>query len=141
MDVEDRIAITDMLARYAHTYDAGDWDGLKQVFTHDAEYEILGQVGKMPSVMRGADEIVAAFRARREEIQPAQRRHLSTNLAIDANGHPDSAIATSYLLLASTREGHFEVLAAGRYDDVLQKGTDGQWRIKRRTVAIDTNVA
>ena len=140
MDLEDRLAITDTLHRYGQTYDAGDWDGLRTVFTADAEFQILGAVGGMPSIIRGADEIVASFRARREEIQPAQRRHISTNLVIHETGSSDEGRASSYLLLASTNQGNLEMLAAGRYDDELRKDTDGRWRIHRRVVTVDANV-
>lgn len=140
MEVADRLAILDVLHGYGHAYDSGDWSALGDVFTIDACFEVLGTVGQMPSVLRGRDGIVAAMRSRRDEIAPAQRRHISTNVVIRAGTGGADARAGSYLLLASTNAGRVDLLTAGRYDDELRRDDDGRWRIASRRVTIDADM-
>lgn len=140
MDTDTHIAVSNTLYTYGHCYDSGDWDGLRDVFTEDAVFNIGGQVGPMPRVMEGADAIVSAFRARRESIYPTQRRHICTNLVVQDGESDDECTATSYLLTASTSHGIIGLQVAGRYDDVVVRESDGKWRIKLRVVDVDANV-
>lgn len=140
LDADDRLAILDLLGRYGHTYDEGRVDALGDLFTEDGELEIRGRIGGMPAVMRGREEIVGHMRARWEATQPAQRRHVTTNLVIDETG-AGRATAASYLLLGSTTDGALRLPVTGRYVDELEKGGDGRWRFRRRVLTLDGDLA
>ncbi len=139
LDADDRLAITDLLSRYGHTYDEGDIGALGDLFTEDGEFEIHGRIGGMPSLLRGRADIVAHMGARREETLPAQRRHVTTNLVIDEAG-PGRARTACYLLLGSTEDGALRLPVTGRYVDDLEKA-DGRWRFRRRVLTLDGALA
>lgn len=135
----DRLAATDTLHRYGHAYDGGDFDMLGDCFTVDATFTIATTVGSMPSAMHGRQEIVSSMRRRREETQPAQRRHLISNVILDPTDSPDRLRARCYLLAAST-ESRLSLLSTGTYDDVLAR-TDEGWQIAERILTLDNTIA
>jgi 3-phenylpropionate/cinnamic acid dioxygenase small subunit len=123
LSVEDRMAVADVLVRYATGIDGRDWDLLRSCFTDDveADYGVIG-------VWHGADEIT---RWMRETHEPCGHTlHRITNVAVDGGG--DEASARSYVdalvLFADDRSG---TRATGWYDDELVRAGDG-WRIARR---------
>lgn len=136
LDADDRLAIADLINRYGHTYDEGRVETLGELFTADGEFEIRGRIGGMPSVLPGREEIVAHMSARRAATQPAQRRHVTTNLVIDDAGGGRAATAC-YLLLGSTADGALHLPVTGRYVDDLERGDDGRWRFRRRVLTLD----
>jgi hypothetical protein len=136
MDLADRLAIIDLVNRYGHTYDEGHVDAMGELFTPDGEFEIRGSIGGVPNVMRGREEIVAHMKARREATQPAQRRHLTTNVIVDPDG-PDRARAACYLLLGTTTDGDLTLPVTGRYTDEVVRDGDGSWRFRRRLLTLD----
>lgn len=140
MDTADRLAIIDVLHRYAHCYDEGDLDGLAALFTEDATFTIGGgAIGGMPSTMQGRAEIRESMGRRREATAAAQRRHLITNVIVDDIAD-DRAAAASYLLLGSTEDGALALPVTGRYTDELVRQADGTWRISRRELRLDGRI-
>jgi ketosteroid isomerase-like protein len=137
--VEDRLEILDLLARYGHAYDSGDREALEQVFVEDAEFRIVGEVGRVPAAMNGREAIVAGLTGKWAAIRPEQRRHVATNLVV-LEQTDATARAMSYLVLVSTSSGSPVVLSTGRYDDELVKGPDGRWRIRLRVARPDSTV-
>ena len=89
--------------------------------------------------MQGRAEISERMGARREATQPAQRRHIITNVILDAEG-PDRVRAASYLLLGSTEDGALELPVTGRYADVLVRQGD-RWVIADRTLTMDGSIS
>lgn len=139
MDVADRLAILDLLHRYGHCYDEGDFDALERCFAEDATFAISGGIGGMPAVMTGRAEIRERMEARRAATAGAQRRHLITNVIMDADGE-DTVRAASYLLLGSTEDGQLHLPVTGRYTDVLVR-QGGGWAIAERTLAMDGTIS
>lgn len=135
MDLVDRMAIHELFATYAHTYDQGRLDDLGRLWTVDSRFEIRGSIGDMPTVMSGRDEIVEHMRARHRATQPVQRRHVITNVVIEELDG-DRARASAYLLLGSTADGVLAVDVTGRYEDELAK-VGGTWRIHRQVLTLD----
>lgn len=138
MDVADRLEALDMLHRYGHCYDEGDFDGLAACFASDATFTIVGGIDGMPSTMTGREEIEAHMRARRAATAPAQRRHLITNVIIDP-ADDDRLPAASYLLLASTEDAALQLPVTGRYVDFLRRD-GGRWVIEARTLTLDGSI-
>ena len=77
---------------------------------------------------------------RREATQPAQRRHLATNVIIDATGD-DTATVACYLLMGTTTDGQLTLPITGRYDDDLVKDDQGRWRFVKRVLTVDGALA
>jgi hypothetical protein len=62
--VEDRLDIQDLIARYPITVDAGDWDGLDELFTTDATIDFTafgGPVGGPAEIKRFLAESLDLF--------------------------------------------------------------------------------
>lgn len=133
--VADRLAIHELFATYAHTYDQGRLDDLADLWTEDAVFEIRGSIGSMPTVMAGRDQIVAHMRARHEATRPVQRRHVITNVVVESLDG-DTATAAATLLLGSTLDGLLSLPVTGRYEDELAR-VDGRWRIRRQVLTLD----
>lgn len=141
METADRLAILDVLDRYGQLYDGGDFNALADLFTADARFELRGQVGSVPGVMTGAQEIVGVMRARRQELVAVQSRHIITNIVITALREK---MATTRCYLVNTRTtagGASQVVATGTYDDQLQRHLDGTWRIAHRVLTLDSPLA
>lgn len=138
-DLRDRLELHELFARYAWSYDEGRFDQLADLWTVDAQFEIRGGVGTMPTTMRGRDEIVTTMQARRSQTQPAQRRHLITNVVVEeVDG--DRARASAYLVLGSTTDGVLSLPITGHYRNGYAR-VDGRWRIHRQVLTMDASLA
>jgi 3-phenylpropionate/cinnamic acid dioxygenase small subunit len=115
MNVEDRLAVHELLALHGHLVDAGEFDRLGELLTDDAEY----------AGIRGFAELEAASR-RLGDGNPVA--HHVTNIVVTED--PDGTVRA--------RSKGLGVYADGRagsvvYDDVLRRTPDG-WRIARRVI-------
>ena len=143
--VEDRMAIQDVLYRYARGVDRRDWDLVRSVYHPDATDDHGGYHG-------GVDGLLEYLRARHERIE--QSLHVITNCLIEFDG-PDGALVESCFVTfqrvlpdagqvrhryrTSRPLGDGEAVqgqAAGRYVDRLER-RDGAWRIARRTTVYE----
>ena len=114
MDLDDRLELHELPARYGDLIDDRDWDGLSQVFVDEATFEI-------------PDEVLDGLEAIREFMRGAKhpRTHLMTNVAVDET---DEGVILRSRLIGMRRDGRF---ISGRYRDVVVKTDDG-WRIVTR---------
>jgi hypothetical protein len=143
--VEDRIAIQDVLYRYARGVDRRDWELVRSVYHPDATDDHGGYRG-------GVDGLLDYLRARHEHIE--QSLHVITNCLVEFDG-PDSALVESCFVTfqrvlpdagavrlryrTSRPLGDDEAVqgqAVGRYVDRLER-RDGVWRIARRTTVYE----
>ncbi len=138
-DLADRLELHELFARYAWSYDEGRFDRLAELWTPDAVFEIRGGVGAMPATMHGRDEIVATMRDRRAETQPAQRRHLITDVVVEEVAG-DRARASAYLLLGSTTDGVLALPVTGTYRNAYAR-VDGRWHIQHQVLTLDATLA
>ena len=121
----DEEAIRRTLALYCQLCDDGRFEEWGELYTDDATFTVMGRTH------RGR----AAVRAFIEKGQPPERRgkHVCANPLIDVDG--DEATATTdYVFVASSPEGGFTILSAGRYHDRLVRVGDG-WRFAERRIA------
>ena len=125
----DRDDILDLVARYAHTVDDRDVDGILACFAPDGRIDFEG--GASSGV--GHDGIRAAFEAafaRPELARPATSTHLMANTLLTVDGDRAHAETHGVAYLASPATG--TVTTRGlRYSDDLVRGDDG-WRITHR---------
>lgn len=133
VSVEDRLAIQDLIARYAHYVDNGLGDAWASTFTSDGVLEYHG----IP--VRGRDEL-AAFAAQDLGFYPT---HFVGN-TIMVQVAPDRVHARSMVIVAIrsktptpvevhglTIDAPTETLGVGVYDDDIVKTEQG-WRFKFR---------
>ena len=94
VDVGDRLAISDVLIRYATALDGRDWELLASCFTDDAtlDYDTSGTYGR--------DAFVEHCRAGLARMKATQ--HCVTNHVISTDG--DRAHSTSYVIAQHVRE-------------------------------------
>ena len=126
-ELADRLAIQDVLHRYAELVDRREWTALEEVFAEDATVDYAstgGQSGPLRPVME--------WLARALEPWPLNL-HFISNVRIELDG--DRARARSYFQAPMGRVAadgtHEAVVNAGYYRDELVRTPEG-WRIRER---------
>lgn len=123
LSVEDRLAITELIALHGHLFDEGELDRLGELFTADVVYDVsdFGQ-GELVGIEAIRDAALALGAA-----NPVA--HHVTNIVVTAltDGR------------ARARSKGLGVMADGScgsvsYDDTVVRGPEG-WRIARRRLA------
>lgn len=127
----DRIEIGELVARFAHCSDYGDWAGLERLFTDDVVTVIDGK----PQFVGVAAQVRHAQNS--AEWTQNQNRHVALNLWIEPDGE-DRARAHYYLLnfVAGTEIGAPKIVVSARMTDHVVRRDDG-WRIARRELTPD----
>jgi 3-phenylpropionate/cinnamic acid dioxygenase small subunit len=127
-DLVDRLAIQDLVVKYAWAIDEKDWDALDTVFLPDAWLDYSsnpgGASGHYPEIRAWLEKSLAPFPV---------TQHLVTNIDVSVDGDRATSRTMVYNPMgAATREGplHYFFLG-GRYDDELVR-TDAGWRIAKR---------
>jgi 3-phenylpropionate/cinnamic acid dioxygenase small subunit len=123
----DRLAIEEVLTRYAWALDSKSFDGLDEVFTADAHIDYTssgGVAGPFPEVKAWLARVLPNF--------PAYQ-HLVTNHQITVDGDRATSRAEFYNPMVTAKpdgsRGIFFV--GGEYHDQLVR-TPGGWRISER---------
>jgi hypothetical protein len=144
----DRLAIADVLHRYARSVDRRDWPGVRDCYADDA-------VDDHGAYRGDADGLVEWMIQRHEHI--ALSMHYVSNVLVEFAG-PDVAVAEAYcvtvqrtparhagqaLAMYGIAQGDgaddtlFESVVRCRFVDTLRRG-GGRWRIWRRTVVFES---
>ena len=121
VNVADRLAMSDVLIRYATAQDSRDWELLASCFTDDArlDYDTSGLFDR--------DDFVAHCRVGLARMKATQ--HCVTNHVIEVDG--DHARSTSYVIAQHVRNDDVTFTLGGTYhDDFVRSGTE--WRIASR---------
>jgi len=126
-------AIVALVHAYAERIDAGDLEGVADLFAHGTFGASRGPA------RRGVDELLAVLR--RVVILHAdgtpRTKHVVTNLTIAVDPAVGTAIARSYFtVLQATATLPLQVIVAGRYADRFAC-LDGTWRFIERVVHMD----
>lgn len=130
-----RDEITDLLFAYAERIDAGDFDGVAELFS-DAEISFTG----FDQVRRGPDQVRAMYEAstRRYEDGTPKTKHVVTNVIVEVDEPAGAATARSYFTVFQAVPGHLALqpVIAGRYHDSFTKSA-GAWRFATRRMTVD----
>jgi hypothetical protein len=123
----DRLAIQDLMYRYAMAVDGRDWDLYRRVFTPDAiiDYTDSGGIrADLETTVKWLDEALGPF---------AGLQHNMTNHIVDIDGRQARACTyyVAYHTLVDGQGGESVLTVAGFYRDRLARGADG-WRISER---------
>jgi 3-phenylpropionate/cinnamic acid dioxygenase small subunit len=132
--LEDRVAINDLIIRYAEAVDNHDDDALASCFTDDAGATFAG----VPVPGRGGAAIVAFLASlpggAAGTAAPMKTSHLFTNVVINLDG--DQAEARSRAAVYSVRGTPEQVRVRGiGYLDRMRRTPDG-WRIANRVHSV-----
>jgi 3-phenylpropionate/cinnamic acid dioxygenase small subunit len=124
--IADRLAISDVLIRYATALDTRNWDLFRTCFTDDCvcDYDPVGP-------REGYADFEALARGYVEPLAATQ--HLVTNHVIEISG--DTATARSYAHAMHVSATGAQFVIAGAYEDELVRTSDG-WRIRHRKFPI-----
>ena len=132
----DRIMIGERIHRYGWGYDERNADLLADCFTTDGVWEgsIMGADGVGPFEGRQA---VVAFLTEFWTVQTDQRRHVFTNVIVDALTET-TAVAHAYLVLTATSDGTMTPVTNGPYRlEMRRDPADDSWRIARLVAGFD----
>jgi uncharacterized protein (TIGR02246 family) len=120
--MNDYESIRNLLARYCHFLDGGDFDAWAELFSENGVWHTAGGPRFGRRAIREAVQLYpAAFRI--------ERRHLTLNSVIEVDR--DQAHADSYVLVMRRAKGGAITERSGRYKDRLEK-IDGKWLIAER---------
>ena len=126
IDIADRIALDDLLTRYAYAIDGLDWTLLDTVFIESAhlDYRSAGGIeGDYPAIRTWFAQVLPIFDV---------TQHLVMNRAFDRRG--DQVRSTSCFLNVNrlrVKGEHWLFTVGGRYHDRFTRTPDG-WRIADR---------
>jgi ketosteroid isomerase-like protein len=127
-------AITKLIYTYAERIDAGDFDGVADIFAHATlTFEGFGDA------VEGRDAIAALYArtTRRYEDGTPRTKHVMTNVIVDiADG--DTAYSRSYFTVLQAVPGELALqpVIAGRYRHTYAR-IGGSWRFTAMHITID----
>ncbi len=122
--------IENLLYLYAERIDAGDLEGVAELFIN-AEILALDQ----DTGVRGYDEVLAMYRSSAriyEQTGTLCTKHVTTNAIIEVDEESNTAAARSYFTVFQAVEDFpLQPIIAGRYHDRFER-ISGKWRFKKR---------
>jgi 3-phenylpropionate/cinnamic acid dioxygenase small subunit len=125
-------AIENLIATYAELVDDGDFAGVGTLL-EDATFAGGGE----PATGRDAIEKLFHDTLIVYEDGTPRTKHVTTNLAIDADEEAGTAVSRSYFTALQAVPGlTLQPIASGRYHDRFER-RDGRWRFVERRVRVD----
>lgn len=118
-----------LLATYAERIDAGDFDGVGELFAAGVIAD-----GDGTELARGARAVTRLFEAttRRFPDGTPKTKHLTTNSIVELAADGTTALVRSYFVVfQKVDDGPLQPIAAGRYHDRLEQ-VDGGWEFRER---------
>ena len=125
--------IQHLIHRYAELLDAGDLDGVGQLFEH-ARYG----AGDGALVMTGDQvaEVNKSLVILYEDGTP-RTKHVTSNLILEVDEEAGTAASRSYFtVLQQVGVGPLQPIVAGRYHDRFER-VAGAWRFSERRIFVD----
>lgn len=136
MSAEDRLAVTELLYRYAELIDAGDFDGVGRLLARST----FG--GPASGSVSGADNIAKLFamttRRYPEHGNTPRTRHLVLNPVVEFNGDGTASTRSTFCVVQDTETVPIQPIVVGRYYDTFGHDPDvpGGWYFTERKVEI-----
>jgi ketosteroid isomerase-like protein len=133
--MEDSRCIENLIYCYAERIDAGDLEGVADLF-RDAEI-----ASTVHNVRRaGFDQVLQMYQRACRLYQPSGTpltKHLTTNVIIELDEGGDTANARAYYtVIQATDALPLQAIISGRYRDRFRK-VEGLWRFKSREMIVD----
>ena len=130
---DDKLAITELLYRYAELIDAGDFDGVGILLARAT----FGGPG--PQGVSGAENIAKLFakttRRYPEHGNTPRTRHLVLNPIVELHGDGTAASRSTFCVVQDTAAVPIQPIVVGRYFDTFGRDESG-WHFTERKVEI-----
>jgi 3-phenylpropionate/cinnamic acid dioxygenase small subunit len=133
LSIEDKLAIHELLARWAYAYDERETAMLADCFTENANFSMRIAGGDLVGPFAGREAIMELMTGSLDE-QTDVRRHVVSNIFFEAEGDQPRVIST--LTLMATENGEIQLLSAGVYRDTVVNEA-GVWRLVNRHLDLD----
>lgn len=122
--------IENLLYTYAERIDAGDFDGVADLFAHG---RIHGQDDPSPrAVFEGRDAVRALYEKTVRiyaDTGTPKTKHVTTNAIIEVDDEAGTATArSSYLVTQATADLPLQVIITGHHRDTFHRAADAGWR-------------
>jgi 3-phenylpropionate/cinnamic acid dioxygenase small subunit len=131
-EVADKLAVTELLYRYAELIDAGDFDGVGALLSRAT----FG--GPEPGGVSGGEVIAKLFakttRRYPEHGNTPRTRHLVLNPIVELDGATAVARST-FCVVQNTETVPLQPIVVGRYADAFARDEDG-WYFTERKVDV-----
>jgi 3-phenylpropionate/cinnamic acid dioxygenase small subunit len=131
MNFEDYHAIEQLLYKYPEYADAGNFDGVGELFAH-CDMIVPGQPTTKAMGAKANTEHYRSWVRLYPDSGTPKTRHLMSNISIESDGAPDRAKSRSYVVVfQKAGKVHLQPIVAGTYLDKFKK-VDGKWRFVER---------
>jgi 3-phenylpropionate/cinnamic acid dioxygenase small subunit len=129
--------IENLLYTYAERIDAGDLEGVADLFAHG---RIAASADAPPDLtFAGRDRVLRLYRGstRIYEDGSPHTKHVTSNPIIEVDAAEESASARSYYtVFQQVGDLPLQPIIAGRYHDTFQR-IDGRWWFDTRIILVD----
>lgn len=129
--------IENLLYTYAERIDAGDLDGVAELFAHG---RICGmEDGPPETIFTGTTGVRAMYEmaTRLYDDGTPKTKHLTSNARIDVDDAAGTATSTAnYLVTQATPDLPLQVIVTGHYRDTFHR-IDGAWWFDTRIMFVD----
>lgn len=133
MSIDHRLAIQEVIARFANSFDLKDWSGLQSCFTESIFTDYSDLRGTPPETITAADYV----RSRRESLDSLKLHHLVSNYEID---FADANSATCRASMMVWRKSDVEEFTSHCfYVFQLKRVETGDWKISGITQKVFWN--
>jgi len=135
---DDSRSIENLLYTYAERIDAGDLEGVADLFAHG---QITAQADTTTAQrFEGRDEVLGMYQAATrlyEDNGTPHTKHVTTNAIVDVDERAGTAVARSYYTVFQQTDAlPLQPIIAGRYHDTFKR-IDGAWWFDTRTMFVD----
>ena len=130
--------IENLLYTYAERMDAGDLEGVADLFSH-------GRIAAAPEAppdqtFEGRERVLGLYRGSAriyDDDGTPHTKHVTTNAIIEVDNGADSASARSYYtVFQRVGDMPLQPIIAGRYHDTFRR-IDGRWWFDTRIILVD----
>jgi hypothetical protein len=134
---DDAREIENLLYTYAERIDAGDLEGVADLFAH-------GRIAATPdaapeAMVVGREAVLGLYRGstRIHEDGSPRTKHVTTNAIVEVEPGGERAAARSYYTVLQQVEGlPLQPIIAGRYRDTFHR-VEGRWWFDTRVILVD----
>ena len=135
--MDDARRIENLLYTYAERIDAGDLEGVADLFAH-------GRIAAAPDAtpeqtFEGRERVLALYRGstRLYEDGTPHTKHVTTNVIVEVGAEAPRANARSYYtVFQKAGDAPLQPIICGRYHDSFRR-LDGQWWFDTRIMFVD----
>ena len=132
--------IRDLIFEYTNLLDAGDLEGMAQLFAHSTFGTADRRGGLLGELSHGADSVLQQYRdftRIHPDLGTPRTKHFTTNVRVQVGADNNSASATSYVMVVQeTPRLPLQVILTSRNFDQFERH-DGVWRFSQRLITVD----